>query len=301
MPIARHPAARPPAAGRAASGDAASGPAAPAPAVDRPSRLSPWAHGDYAVIGATLAIVAEQLVEAADVRAGEKVLDVAAGTGNAALAAARRYAHVTATDPAPALLEQARERARAEALPLSCRVAGVEALPFGDASFDIVLSTFGATYTADEAGAAREMLRVLRPGGRIGLAGWTPRGFVGRLCHAVGAHLPPVASCTSPTRWGKPAHLAALFGLPPAQLQCRWRRFDFRYRSAAHWVQVFRDFHGPLHRVFAALDPARQQALEQAITALLQAANTAGPGSLVVPASYLEAVITRPAIPSPAA
>jgi hypothetical protein len=145
------------------------------------------------------------------------------------------------------------------------------------------------------------MLRVLRPGGRIGLASWTPRGFVGRLCRAVGAHLPPVGRCTSPTRWGKPAHLAALFGLPPSQLQCRWRRFDFRYRSAAHWVQVFRDFHGPLHRVFAALEPARQQALEHAITALLQAANTAGPGSLVVPASYLEAVITRPLASSPAA
>ena len=277
----------------------AAGDATPPPAVERPLRPSPWACGDYAVIGATLAIVAEQLVEAADVRAGEKVLDVAAGTGNAALAAARRYAHVT--DPVPGLLDRARERARAEALPLHCQVGGVESLPFADASFDAVLSTFGATYVADEAGAAREMLRVLRPGGRIGLTSWTPRGFVGRLCRVVVAHLPRADRCTSPTRWGTPARLAALFGLPPSHLQCRWRRFDFRYRSAAHWVQVFRDFHGPLHRVFAALDPARQQALEHAITALLQAANTAGPGSLVVPASYLEAVITRPLASSPAA
>jgi len=164
MPIARHPVAGPSLPG-AASGD----------------RLSPWAHGDYAVIGATLAIVAEQLVEAADVRAGEKVLDVAAGTGNAALAAARRYAHVTATDPAPALLEQARERARAEALPLCCQAGGVEALPFADASFDAVVSTFGVMFVADHDRAAAEMLRVCRPGGKIGMANWTPDGFIGRL------------------------------------------------------------------------------------------------------------------------
>ena len=277
------------------------GDGAPAPAVDRLPPPSPWAGGDYAVIGATLAIVAEQLVEAADVRAGEKVLDVAAGTGNAALAAARRYAHVTATDLVPAWLERARERARAEALPLRCQVAGVESLPFADASFDVVLSTFGAMYADDEARAAREMLRVLRPGGRIGLASWTPGGFVGRLCGVIATQLPEATCCRSPLRWGTPAHLAALFGLAPSQLQCRRRRFDFRYRSAVHWVQVFRDFHGPLHQAFAALDPPRQQALEHAITALLQSANTAGPGSLVVPASYLEAVITRPAIPSPAA
>jgi SAM-dependent methyltransferase len=262
-------------------------------------RPSPWASGDFAVIGGTLLIVGEQLVEAADVRAGDRVLDVAAGSGNASLAAARRFAHVTSTDIVPALLDKGRERARAETLPVCFEVADAQALPFADASFDVVLSTFGAMYADDPAQAAREMLRVLRPGGRIGLASWTPEGFVGRLRRVVAAFDRAPAG-PSPTLWGTVAHLAVLFGLPPAQMRCRRRLFNFRYRCAAHWVQVFRDFHGPMHKTFAALDAPGQQALERAITALLDEANTAGHGSLVVPAEYLEAVITRPLLPAQA-
>lgn len=251
-----------------------------------------WACGDFAVIGATLQIVGENLVEAADVRAGEKVLDVAAGSGTATLAAARRFAHVTSTDQVPALLDTGRERSRAEGLPATFRAADAQALPFADASFDVVLSTFGVMYALDPIRAAREMRRVLRPGGRIALANWTPGGFVGRLCGTVGAHVPPPAGLPSPLQWGMRTHLAALLDVRPAQIRCRRRQFNFRYLSAAHWVQVFRDFHGPMHKAFAALDPEGQQALERDITALLDAANTAGASSLVVPGEYLEAVIT---------
>ncbi len=277
----------------------------PAPPIQAPADLASfrrrqqagWACGDFAVIGTTLQIVGERLVEAADVRAGELVLDVAAGSGNATLAAARRFAHVTSTDLVPALLDKGRERARAEGLPATFRVADAEALPFADASFDVVLSSFGVMYAADPARAARELARVLRPGGRIALASWTPRGAAGRLIALIGAHVPATAAPASPTQWGAPARLAALLGVAPAQMRCRRRCFDFRYRSAAHWVQVFRDFHGPTHKAFAALDAAGQQALERDLTALLERANTAGARSLVVPAAYLEAVITPSAAP----
>jgi ubiquinone/menaquinone biosynthesis C-methylase UbiE len=251
-----------------------------------------WACGDFAVIGATLQIVGENLVEAANVKAGEKVLDVAAGSGNATLAAARRFAHVTSTDHVPSLLDRGLDRARAEALPVTFRVAEAEALPFDDASFDVVLSTFGVMHAIDSAQAASEIKRVLRPGGRIALANWTPAGFVGRIFKLIDAHVPPTAGLASPARWGSAAHLAAIFGVAPAQIRCRRRLFNFRYRCAAHWVQVFRDYHGPMHKAFAALDANGQQALERDITALLEESNTAGAQSLVVPAAYLEVLIT---------
>jgi len=253
-----------------------------------------WASGDFAVIGTTLQIVGEQLAEAADVRAGERVLDVAAGNGNATLAAARRFARVTSTDYVPALLEKGQERARAEALPVEFEVADAEALPFADGSFDVVLSTFGVMFAPDHAASSREMLRVVRPGGRIGLANWTPEGFIGRLFKVIGAHVPPPAGLQSPALWGTPAHLCALFDLKADQLRFERRQFNFRYRSAAHWIQVFRDFYGPTHKAFAALDADGQQAMERDITALLDQMNVAGPDSLVVPSEYLEVVITRP-------
>ena len=250
-----------------------------------------WASGDFAVIGTTLQIAGESLAEAADVRAGERVLDVAAGNGNATLAAARRFADVTSTDYVPALLDKGRERARAENLSVRFQVADAEAMPFQDESFDVVLSTFGVMFAPDQKRAAREMLRVLRPGGRVGLANWTPQGFIGRLFKVIGAHLPPPAGLRSPALWGTEAHLAELFD--GAQIRCQRRLFNFRYRSAAHWVQVFRDFYGPTHKAFAALDAQGQQALEDDITALLQEMNTAGAASLVVPAEYLEVVINK--------
>jgi ubiquinone/menaquinone biosynthesis C-methylase UbiE len=252
-----------------------------------------WASGDFAVIGTTLQIVGELLAEAVDVRAGERVLDVAAGNGNATLAAARRFADVISTDYVPALLEKGRDRAQAEALNVHFQVADAEDLPFDDASFDVVLSSFGAMFTPEPERPAREMLRVLRDGGRIGLANWTPEGFIGRLFKVIGAHVPPPAGLKSPALWGTESRIVELFGPWAAQIRCERRHFNFRYRSAAHWVQIFRDFYGPTLKAFAALADSAKPALERDITALLEQMNTAGTASLVVPSEYLEVVITK--------
>ena len=270
-------------------------PAASAPdfAAIKQRQQATWASGDFAVIGVTLQIVGEMLAEAADVRAGERVLDVAAGNGNATLAAARRFARVTSTDYVPELLEKGRARAIAEALPVTFQTADAENLPFDDGSFDVVLSTFGAMFTPDHTRPAREMLRVTRSGGRIGMANWTPEGFIGQLFKVIGAHVPPPAGLKSPALWGTEPHIVELFGSQAADIRTVRRNFNFRYRSAAHWMQVFRDFYGPTHKAFAALDRARQTELQADITVLLDKLNIAGPDSLVVPGEYLEVVVTR--------
>jgi ubiquinone/menaquinone biosynthesis C-methylase UbiE len=252
-----------------------------------------WASGDFAIIGTTLQIVGETLAEATGVRAGERVLDVAAGNGNATLAAARRFAQVTSTDYVPALLEKGAQRAAAEQLDVTFEFADAEELPFADRSFDVVLSTFGAMFTPDHARPAREMLRVTRPGGRIGLANWTPDGFIGQLFRIVGGYLPPPPGLKSPALWGTEPHIVELFGAQAEAIHTERRHFNFRYRSASHWVQMFRDYYGPVHKAFAALDRARQQALEGDIVGLLGRLNVDGERSLVVPAEYLEVVITR--------
>jgi ubiquinone/menaquinone biosynthesis C-methylase UbiE len=252
-----------------------------------------WASGDYAAVGTTLQIVGETLAEAIDLRAGERVLDVAAGNGNATLAAARRFADVTSTDYVPALLDKGRERARAEGLDVQFEVADVEALPYAAGRFDVVLSTFGAMFAPDHERSAREMLRVLRPGGRIGLANWTPTSFIGRVFKTIGAHVAPPAGVKSPALWGDEAHLRTLFGAQAQSIAAERCHFAFRYRSAAHWVQVFRDFYGPTLKAFAALDAAGQRALERDLLALLEEFNTAGASSLVVKSEYLEVVITK--------
>jgi ubiquinone/menaquinone biosynthesis C-methylase UbiE len=267
--------------------------AAPDFTVIKQRQQATWASGDYAVIGTTLQIVGESLAEAVDVCAGERVLDVAAGNGNVTLAAARRFAEVTATDYVPSLLEKGRERARAEGLSVRFQVADAENLPFPDGSFDVVLSTFGAMFAPDHDRVAREMLRVLRPGGRIGMANWTPEGFIGRLFKVIGTHVAPPAGVKPPALWGSEPHIVELFGTEAAEIRAERRYFKFRYRSAAHWVQVFREFYGPTHKAFAALDAKGGQALEHDITALLEELNTAGNGSLVVPSEYLELVVTK--------
>ena len=251
-----------------------------------------WAAGDYAVIGTTLQVVGETLCEAADVLADERVLDVAAGNGNATLAAARRFAAVTSTDYVEALLERGRERAAAERLPATFEVADAEALPYADAAFDVVLSTFGVMFTPDQGRAAAEMTRVCRPGGRIGLANWTPAGFVGQLFKLIGTFLPPPAGAQSPAAWGTQARLQMLF--PDVRsITATPRTFAFRYRSAAHMLEVFRTYYGPVHKAFLALDAARQRELEQGMIELMQHFQRKGGPGFVVISDYLEVVITR--------
>ena len=254
-----------------------------------------WSSGDYAVIGTTLQIVGEELCEslALDVRAGQKVLDVAAGNGNASLAAARRWCEVVATDYVPALLERARERAVAERLAIEFREADVEALPFADGSFDVVVSTFGVMFAPDQARAAAEMLRVCKPGGKIGLANWTPEGFIGRVFKTVGKHVPPPAGVKSPALWGSQARIVELFEPHARSIATAPRSFVFRYRSPEHWLEVFQTYYGPVLKAFAALAPSAQAALERDLLALAHEGNRATDGSMVVPSEYLQIVIVR--------
>jgi len=268
-------------------------PATPDFAAIKRRQQATWASGDYSVVGTTLQIVGENLAEAIDVRAGEHVLDVAAGNGNATLAAARRFANVISTDYVASLLDKGRARARAEGLPVHFEEADVENLPFADRTFDVVLSTFGAMFAPDHERTAAEMMRVLRPGGRLGLTNWTPEGFIGRLFKLVGAYVPPPAGVKSPTLWGSEPHVGRLFGQHAAQIHCTRRIFNFRYGSPAHWLQVFRDFYGPTHKAFLALDVAGGAALERDIEQLLSQMNVAGESALVVPSEYLEIVVTK--------
>ncbi len=271
------------------------GSASPPPDINaiKTKQKATWASGDYAVIGATLQIVGESLAEAVDIRAGEHVLDVAAGNGNATLAAARRFAQVVSTDYVPDLLEKGAVRALAEGFAVRHQVADAEQLPFDDASFDVALSTFGAMFTPQQERTADEMLRVVRGGGRIGLANWTPEGFIGQLFKVIGAYVPPPAGLKSPLQWGTEPRIVELFGSRAAGLRCERKNFNFRYLSPGHWLQIFRDYYGPTHKAFAALDAKGRDALAADITALLERLNAGGAHSLVVPGEYLEVVVTK--------
>ncbi|MBN9062784.1 MAG: class I SAM-dependent methyltransferase [Rhizobiales bacterium] len=251
-----------------------------------------WAAGDYAVVGTTLQIVGESLCEAVDLTAGESVLDVAAGNGNATLAAARRWADVTSTDYVSQLLERGKERAAAERLTVAFREADAEALPFADSGFDVALSTFGVMFTPNQEKAASELSRVCRRGGRIGLANWTPDGFIGQLFKTIGSHVPPPAGLRSPALWGTGSRLKELF--PGHRVAAASKTFNFRYRSADHWLDVFKTYYGPTNRAFAALAPDGQAALEADIRKLLKDLNRGGDSSLIVPSEYLEVVVSKP-------
>jgi ubiquinone/menaquinone biosynthesis C-methylase UbiE len=251
-----------------------------------------WGSGDYAVVGTTLQIVGEMLCEAVDLRSTQRVLDVAAGNGNATLAAARRFADVVSTDYVGALLERGKERAKAEHLTVTFQEADAEALPFGDATFDVVLSTFGVMFTPNQTQAAAELMRVCRPGGKIGLANWTPESFVGQLFKTIGKYVPPAPGVQSPALWGTTARLDTLFG-GRATVTATSRHFAFRYRSTQHMVDTFRDFYGPVLKAFAAIDSTAREALAADLLALVGRFNTATDGSSVVPSEYLEVVITK--------
>jgi ubiquinone/menaquinone biosynthesis C-methylase UbiE len=251
-----------------------------------------WGSGDYAIVGTTLQIVGEMLCEAVDLRSGQQVLDVAAGNGNATLAAARRFADVTSTDYVGALLERGKERAKAERLDVKFQEADAEDLPFADQSFDTVLSTFGVMFTPHQERAARELMRVTKSGGKIGLANWTPESYIGQLFKTLGQYLPPAAGVKSPALWGNRAHLETLFA-GAASVSATGRHFAFRYKSPQHKLQIFRDFYGPTHKAFAALDAEKQMALETDILALMARMNSAKDGTLVIQSEYLEVVVTK--------
>lgn len=252
-----------------------------------------WSSGDYAIVGTTLQIVGEQLCEALDLRAGSRVLDVAAGNGNATLAAARRWCEVTSTDYVPALLERGRERAAAERLTIEFREADAEALPFKDSTFDAVVSTFGVMFTPDQDKAASELVRVCKSGGKVGLANWTPQGFIGQLFKTIGKHLPPPAGVKSPALWGTKARLEEMFGRHASEIEAEPRMFVFRYRSPEHWLDVFKDYYGPMLKAFAALDAGGQAALKNDLLALLGEFNRADDGTVVVHSEYLEAIVAK--------
>ena len=252
-----------------------------------------WSSGDYSVVGTTLQITGEALCEAVDLRSGERVLDVACGNGNAALAAARRFARVTGVDYVPALLARAGSRATADGLPIELREGDAEALPFPDGAFDVVLSTFGVMFAPDQERAARELVRVCRHGGRIGLASWTPDGFIGQVFRVLGGHVPPPPGLRGPSQWGTDERLAELFAGEAREVRTARKEFTFRYRSPSHWVEVFRTWYGPIHRAFGSLAPDAQGALATDLEALIDRLNVARDGTMVVPSTYLESVIVR--------
>jgi ubiquinone/menaquinone biosynthesis C-methylase UbiE len=253
-----------------------------------------WSTGNYAVVGTTLQIVGESLCEALDLRAGSRVLDVAAGNGNATLAAARRFADVTSTDYVASLLGSARRRAEAERLPIHFQEADAENLPFRDGSFDVVLSTFGVMFTPDQEKAASELTRVCKPGGKIGLANWTPDGFVGQLFKTIGRYVPPPPGLKPASLWGTRARLEELFA-GTAKVVATSRQFNFRYRSPQHFIEVFRTYYGPMNKAFATLDgdPKRQAAFTRDLLELLSSGNRSGDGALVLPSEYLEVIIEK--------
>ena len=250
------------------------------PAVDlaavKTRQQAAWSAGNYAVVGTTLQIVGENLCEALDLRSGARVLDVAAGNGNATLAAARRWCDVTSTDYVSSLLESGRARALAEGHTIEFQEADAENLPFSDASFDAVMSTFGVMFTPNQDKAASELARVCKPGGRIGLANWTPESFIGQLFKTIGKYIPPAPGVKSPALWGTKARLEELFGKTAREIRTTSRDFVFRYRSPAHWIEVFRTYYGPMNKTFGALDAEKQAAFTQDVLALMERRQSLG-------------------------
>ena len=252
-----------------------------------------WASGDYHMIGTQIQIVSELLIEALDVHSTERVLDVATGSGNAALAAARRGCSVVGVDYVPALLERARRRADAEGLEPEFMDGDAEALPFDDASFDVVSSVFGAMFAPDQERTAKELARVCRSGGRIGLVAHTPDGFIGHLFKTIGRHVAPPAGLRSPILWGTEARLHELFGDSISQLSFVKRHYVFRDRSPEHYIQYWRRYYGPTLKAFEAVGDAGRDALEADLLDLIGRFNRADDGTMVVPSEYLESVIVK--------
>ena len=252
-----------------------------------------WSSGNYAKVGTTLQIVGETLCEAIDLSPKARVLDVAAGNGNATIAAARRFADVTSTDYVPALLDASKARAEAQGLDnITFQVADAEALPFADEAFDVTLSTFGVMFTPDQQEAARELVRVTRKGGKIAMANWTPEGFIGQIFKTLGGHMPPPPGVKSPALWGNEAALEAMFDGLVSDIAVEKKVFTFRYRSFDHFMEIFRTYYGPIHKAFLALGD-QGAALEADLEALQDRFNRATDGTFIVPGEYAEVILTK--------
>ena len=252
-----------------------------------------WASGDYHAVAARIVVVAELLVDAADLHAGWRVLDVATGSGNAAIAAARLGCTAVGVDYVPSLLERAGARAAAEGLSIELVEGDAEALPFADASFDAVTSVFGSMFAPNHERAAAELIRVSRPGGTVALASWTPDGFLGDFFRTMAAHVPPPAGVRSPMLWGTESHLRGLFGDHIASLESVERTFTFRFPSADEFVSFFRTWYGPTLKAFESLDAHRREALERDLVELAQRHNRLTGDAIAIPATYLETVALR--------
>jgi SAM-dependent methyltransferase len=268
-------------------------PAAPDLGALKTKQHAAWSSGDYAIVGSTLQIVGEALCETLDLKAGSKVLDVAAGNGMASLAAARRWCEVISTDYVPDLLERGKARAAADGWNIKFMEADAEELPFQADQFDVVLSTFGVMFTPNQDKAAAELLRVCKPKGKIGLANWTPDGFIGQVFKTLGKYLPPPAGIRSPAMWGTRIRLSEMFDAGASSVTAQSRIFNFRYRSADHFLDVFRTYYGPVLKAFAALSPAKQEELQDDLHALIVRMNRSGDRTMVVSSEYLEVVIIK--------
>jgi SAM-dependent methyltransferase len=251
-----------------------------------------WASGDFAEIATLIVSVAERLCDAADLRAGWRVLDVATGSGNAAIAAARLGCTAVGIDYVPGLLERGRLRAAAEGLEVELLEGDAEALPFADASFDAVTSVFGSMFAPDHGRAAAEIVRVTRPGGTIGLASWVPDGFIGEMFRTVASHVPPPAGLASPMRWGVEEHLADLFGAD-VDWTHRRRTFTFRFTSPLAFVEAFATYYGPTLKALEAAGPSRDALVNDLHELAASWNRLESGGPIAVPATYLESVGVR--------
>lgn len=252
-----------------------------------------WASGDYKKIGVTLQITGEELAEAADIVPGSRVLDVAAGNGNATMAFARRWCDVTSTDYVETLLDGGRARAEAEGLDVTFQIADAEALPFADMEFDSVVSSFGVMFTPNQEQSASELVRVCRKGGKIALANWTPDGFIGTLFKALGKHVAPPAGTNSPARWGERRWIGETFEPHARVISMTVKSFYFRYPSPQHFVDFFRAFYGPVHKAFLAVGDAGEKALNDDMLATIEQFNVAEDGTMLVPSEYAEIIIIK--------
>jgi len=256
-------------------------------------QLKTWATGDFAMIAWNTVFPCELLCEAVELRAGQKVLDVATGSGNAALSAARRGCEATGIDYVPALIERARKRAAVERLPARFEVGDCEEIPYPDGSFDVVLSVYGSMFAPDQEKAAQELIRVCRPGGRIGMANWTPAGFWGQTFRLAGKYVPPPEGLRPPPEWGTEKRLRELFDAATSSIRVAERSALFRYRNSAHWIEVFRTYFGPIMRTLEALDEKRRSEFLKELDDTLNRFNRSSDDTLVVSADYLEVVMTK--------